>query len=59
MAAHAVGVGMYVPELSPGDVVHVLHLLAEPNTDHAVGIHGTTSLSDTGRVSTRADSAEA
>ena len=59
MAADGVGVGMYVLELCPGGVMHVLHLLSELSIDHAVGIHGTTSLPDHGRVSTRADSAEA
>ena len=59
MAADDVDVGMYVLELRPGGAVHVLHLLSPLNTDHAVGIHGTASLPDHGRLSTRADSTEA
>ena len=59
MAADDVNVGMYVLELRPGGAGHVLHLLSPLDTDHAVGFHGTTSLSDHGRVSTRADSVEA
>ena len=59
MAADDVGVGMYVLELRPGGAVHVLHLLSPLNTDHAVEIHGATSLPDYGRVSTRADSTKA
>ena len=59
MAADGVGVGMYVMDLCPGGVGHALHLLAPLNTGHAVGIHGATSLSDSGRVSTRADATEA
>ena len=49
MAVHGVGVGMYVLDLGSAPL----------NTDHAVGIHGTASLPDHGRVSTQADSTEA
>ena len=37
----------------------MIHLLLPLTTDHAAGIHGAASLPDYGRVSTRADSAEA